>query len=114
LPAALKTLGVIGGIIISGIILVMTGMMISIMMNNTRIRETRSAREKGVIPTHDIPDSTGRIAMNIKEQDSNDIGGSYQCNFILLSRKEKTKGQDGISGRETSEGCSSPEKNAPN
>jgi hypothetical protein len=51
--------------------------------------------------------------MNIKEQDSNNIGGSYQCNFILLSRKEKTKGQDGISGRESPESCST-EKNAPN
>jgi len=48
--------------------------------------------------------------MEIKEQDSANIGGSHQCNFILLSRQERVKGLDDISGQESAESSSSTEK----
>jgi len=45
--------------------------------------------------------------MEIKVQDSSNVGGSYQCNFVLLSRKEKIKESDHTSGQESTEGSSS-------
>ena len=52
--------------------------------------------------------------MEINEQDSAIIGGSYQCNFVLLSRKDKIKGLDDVSGQESTEGCSSAENKVQN
>ena len=47
--------------------------------------------------------------MKISEQDSSSAESSYQCNFVLLPRKEKIKNVDDISGQESAEGCSSAE-----
>ena len=44
--------------------------------------------------------------MKREEQNPASIGGSYQCNFVLLSRKEKIKGTEDVSGRESVEGFS--------
>jgi hypothetical protein len=52
--------------------------------------------------------------MEIKEQDSTNIGGSYQCNFVLLSRKNKIKGLDDVSGQESAEDSSSCENKVQN
>ena len=52
--------------------------------------------------------------MEIKEQDSTNVGGSYQCNFVLLSRKEKIKGLDDVSGQESTENGTSAENKVQN
>jgi len=52
--------------------------------------------------------------MEIKEENSTNIGGSYQCNFVLLSRKNKTKGLDDVSGQESTEGSPSAENKVQN
>ena len=52
--------------------------------------------------------------MEIKEQDSTNIGGSYQCNFVLLSRKNKVKELDDVSGQESAEDSSSTENKVQN
>jgi hypothetical protein len=48
--------------------------------------------------------------METNEQDSPNIDGSYQCNFVLLSRKMKDKEADEVSGQNSKEGSSSAEK----
>ena len=52
--------------------------------------------------------------MEIKEQDLTHIGSSYQCNFVLLSRKDKIKGSDDVSGEESTEGGPSAENKVQN
>lgn len=52
--------------------------------------------------------------MEIKEQDSTNIGGLYQCNFVLLSRKDKIKGLDDVSGQESTENSASTENKVQN
>ena len=52
--------------------------------------------------------------MEINDQDSTNIGGSYQCNFVLLSRKNKIKGLDDVSGQESTEGSPSAENKVQN
>ena len=52
--------------------------------------------------------------MEKNDQDSTNIGGSYQCNFVLLSRKNKVQGLDDVSGQESTEGSSSAENKVPN
>jgi hypothetical protein len=52
--------------------------------------------------------------MEIKEQDSAGADGSYQCNFVLLSRKDKIKGLGDVSGQEFTEGSSSAENKVQN
>ena len=52
--------------------------------------------------------------MDINDQDSTNIGGSYQCNFVLLSRKNKIKGLDDVSGQESAEGSPPAENKVQN
>jgi len=52
--------------------------------------------------------------MEINEQDSTNIGSSYQCNFVLLSRKNKIKGLEDVSRQESTEDRSSTENKVQN
>jgi hypothetical protein len=52
--------------------------------------------------------------MEINEQDSTHADGSYQCNFVLLSRKNKGKGACDVSGQESKEGSSPTENKVQN